>query len=176
MHFGRALLFLKKKYYGQYGRASLVNHYDPIGMTEAEIQTLMQRQEVTFLPRIYREYLETMGNRDVLFSGLGGSSMETLGEMKDFCRYTAAVEKTPHDFSDVFCFLQYQSGGCNLFYISEKEEDPIVYSWEAAPIVYQGRGHFAESSLRLQQFFLNSAVPRQRWDDASVLDEVPEDI
>jgi hypothetical protein len=87
MHFGRALQFLKKKYYGQYGMASLVNHGDPIGMTEAEIQLLMQKQEVTFLPRIYREYLETMGERDTLFSGLGGSGMGLLGEMKAFCRY-----------------------------------------------------------------------------------------
>jgi len=176
MHFGRALQFLNKKYYHQYGMASLVNHDDPIGMTEAEIQTLMQKQEVTFLPRIYREYLETMGESDTLFSGLGGSGMAVLGEMKKVCRHIAFLEKTPHDFSDVFCFLQYQSAGCNLFYVSEKEENPIVYHWEADKTVYPGRGHFGETSLRLQQFLLNWAVPEQRWNDISVLDEVPKDL
>lgn len=140
----------------------------PEGMSQAEIDEVMRIQEVTFLPRIYREFLEAMGKGSVpVFQGGESGSYHTLRFIKANCMAGFTDDgPTAHDFRSTFVFLEHQYHTFFLFFTDDRSEDPEVFMYHDSGEMCDGRGGFCKEGLRLREFFLSDVRPID-WKDGA---------
>lgn len=108
----------------------LAEPHEIVGCAEAEIETLMANQGVTFLPELYRQFLLTLGKQSgLLFQGTDAQYKYLMG-MKE-----AAVEllqENGNPFAlpaDAYVFRMHQGYTFFYFLTADKHENPPIYRY-----------------------------------------------
>lgn len=171
MHFGELLMYWAKK---SPGAMSNIKREGPKGMTHEEIEEVMRAQGVTFLPRIYREYLETMGRHPVLFRG-EQTDIGLLLEAKRMCQHRAELEGETYDFTSTFIWHTHVLTWFSLFFVEPEDENPIVYVYEPGLGVSDGRGGFWQTTERLREMLLWEVRPSGFNGDYSIFDRIDDE-
>ena len=146
-HFGKRL----KKHYQQ--KSKVEHTYE--GCSKAEIQEAMQAQEVKRLPKVYREFLETMGKQagylGLLWrSGIYYKCNHILYMKRDLRRQMKASFNLSMP-DDIFVFYQDIGDTFLFFYTDNEDDDPPVYLFN------DDESYFRLVSESLSEFFLEYA-------------------
>lgn len=108
----------------------LAEPHEIVGCTEAEIETLMTDQGVTFLPELYRQFLLTLGKQSgLLFQGTDAQYKYLMG-MKEAA--VELLEENGNPFAlpaEAFVFRMHQGYIFFYFLTTDKNENPPIYRY-----------------------------------------------
>ena len=121
------------------------------GCTDEEIDSIVKAQKVEHLPKVFREYLETMGKGGLGSIAFIGSHWgcprllhlknELISEIEDF-EYDFALQE------DAFVFFCHGGAEYHYFLTAEEDNDPPVF-------LYMSESTEAEQiNERLSEYFL----------------------
>lgn len=104
--------------------------HEIVGCTEAEIETLMTDQGITFLPELYRQFLLILGKQSgLLFQGTDAQYKYLMG-MKEAAVELLQENGNPFDLpSDAFVFRMHQGYEFLYFLTADKHENPPIYRY-----------------------------------------------
>ena len=99
-----------------------------IGCSDVEIQELMARQNVAWLPQLYISFLKEMGHFAGGYWMSEYMSYKHLLRLKDTVIDLATFNRLSLP-EDSFVFMSSQDVGFWFFTTDDKNEDPVVYSY-----------------------------------------------
>lgn len=154
---------MKKEHFGQYlvdyVRKTYGKTVETIGCTDAEIETLMEAQGVSILPKVLHEYLEIMGKKGISHPVYGRAwSYESLLRRKQ--GFKAEYADCKHTMPDD-SFIIYQAVGVvyHYFRASEGELDYPVYVWQEEDNSDGTIGVIKKTYKTLQEYFMSQFRP-----------------